>query len=296
MDYILQQTINKPITCSGIGVHSGKKVKMRIIPAVVNAGIVFVRSDIKENNLINAVYSNVVETTMCTAIANEYGARVSTIEHLMSAFWGCGIDNAVVEVDADEIPIMDGSAAPFVSLIQKAGIRKQPMSRRIIEITKPLKVEVGDKFIELLPSDHFEITYDINFVHQAIGEQQFYYNEKDESYHHGISRARTFGFADELEKLKSLGLAKGASLENAIGLDESGIMNKEGLRYKDEFVRHKILDCIGDLYLASLRIKARVHAAKAGHAVHNLLLRKLFAEPQSYRIIEFLKPKIACVS
>ncbi len=282
----LQQTILKPIKFQGIGVHSGKEVTVRILPAPENTGIVFKRTDLSENNIIEANYALVVETRLCTVIANEFGAKVSTIEHILSAFWGCGIDNATVEIDGEEMAIMDGSAAPFVALISKAGIKTQAAARKYLQITKPVVIEHEGKTIELHPHDEFSVECDIEFAHAAIGQQAYTYNAAADSYNHLVSRARTFGFAKDVEQLKQMGLARGASLSNAVGIDDDGVMNPEGLRYKDEFVRHKILDCIGDLYLSGYRILGKVVASKAGHSLHNLILRKLFAEPDCYNIFE----------
>jgi UDP-3-O-[3-hydroxymyristoyl] N-acetylglucosamine deacetylase len=289
----VQNTLLKPITCKGVGVHNGKEVTLKILPAKEDTGVLFIRTDLKKDNQILAHYANVIDTKMCTIIANEHGARVSTIEHLMSALWGCGIDNAIIEVDADEVPIMDGSSAPFVALIEANGIAAQSRPRKIIEILKPIRIEHEGKTIEIQPSKDFEVNFTIDFDHQAIGQQEYNYSEKNSSYNHKISRARTFGFAFEVEYLKKLGLAQGASLDNAVGIDENGVMNKEGLRYYNEFARHKVLDCIGDLYLACMRIKGKVDAFKAGHALNNLLLRKLFANPDCYRILEMPSQKFA---
>ena len=289
----MQNTLLKPITCKGVGVHNGKEVTLRILPAKEDTGVLFIRTDLNKDNQILAHYANVIDTKMCTIIANEHGARVSTIEHLMSALWGCGIDNAIIEVDADEVPIMDGSSAPFVALIEANGIAAQSKPRKIIEILKPIRIEHEGKTIEIQPSKDFEVNFTIDFDHKAIGQQEYNYSEKNSSYNHKISRARTFGFAFEVEYLKRLGLAQGASLDNAVGIDENGVMNKEGLRYYNEFARHKVLDCIGDLYLACMRIKGKVDAFKAGHALNNLLLHKLFANPDCYRILEMPSQKLA---
>lgn len=284
--FIVQNTLLKPFSCKGVGVHSGKEVILKIMPAKEDSGILFIRTDLKENNQILAHYANVIDTKLCTIIANEHGAKVSTIEHLMSALWGCGIDNAIIEIDSDEVPIMDGSSAPFVALIETAGVTAQAKPRKIIEILKPIKIEHEGKTIEIKPSADFEVNFTIEYNGTVIGQQDYSYSERNSSYQHKVSRARTFGFAFEVEYLRKLGLAKGASLENAVGIDENGVMNQEGLRYYNEFVRHKVLDCIGDLYLACMRIKGKVDAFKAGHALNNLLLRKLFANPDCYRILE----------
>lgn len=282
----LQQTVLKPIKLQGVGVHGGKDVTVTILPAPENTGIVFKRTDLSENNIIAANYALVVDTKLCTILANEFGTRVSTVEHILSAFWGCEIDNAIVEIDNEEMAIMDGSAAPFVALIAKAGTKTQAVPRKYLKITKPVMIEHEGKTIELHPQDGFSVVCDIEFTHPAIGKQNFTYNATNDSYNHMISRARTFGFAKDVEQLQKMGLARGASLTNAIGIDDSGVMNPEGLRYQDEFVRHKLLDCIGDLYLSGYRIIGKVVASKAGHALHNLILRRLFAEPECYTIFE----------
>lgn len=282
-----QHTLKLPVTCSGVGIHSGKNINMRILPAAENTGICFIRTDLKDDNYILATYDNVVDTTMCTVVANRNGAKVAVIEHLMSAFWGCGIDNAIIEVDNEEVPVMDGSAAPFVALFAKAGVVAQDSPRKIIEILSPVRIEHQDKIIELLPNDCFEVDYHIDFNHPNIGAQHYNFNEETNTFAHDISRARTFGFLEDVQKLQSMGLARGASLENAVGLSrEGGILNPEGLRLEREFVRHKILDSIGDLYLAGFRIKGKVVAVKAGHMMNNLILRKLFAEKDAYRVVE----------
>jgi UDP-3-O-[3-hydroxymyristoyl] N-acetylglucosamine deacetylase len=283
-----QHTLKLPINCTGVGIHSGKTIRMRILPAAENAGICFVRTDLKDNNCITATYDNVVDTLMCTVIANQHGAKVAVVEHLMSALWGCGIDNAIIEVDDAEVPVMDGSAAPFVALIRKAGVLAQSQPRKFVEILSPIKIEHQGKIIELLPNDSFEVDFHIDFEHPNIGSQHFVFNEEQNLFSHDISRARTFGFIEDVQKLQSMGLARGASLENAVGLSrEGGILNVEGLRFDKEFVKHKILDCIGDLYLAGARIKGKVVALKAGHMMNNLILRKLFAEKDAYRLIDY---------
>ena len=286
-----QHTLKLPISCTSVGIHSGKNIKMRILPAAENSGIVFIRTDLNENNVISATYDNVVDTMMCTVIANQHGAKVAVIEHLMSALWGCGIDNAIIEVDGAEVPAMDGSAAPFVALIKKSGVITQNQPRKFVEILQPIKIEHQDKSIELLPNENFEVDFHIDFEHPNIGSQTFIFNEEQNLYSHDISRARTFGFIEDIQKLQSMGLARGASLENAVGLSrEGGILNLEGLRLEREFVKHKILDCIGDLYLAGARIKGKIVALKAGHMMNNLILRKLFAEKEAYRLVEYTFP------
>ncbi|MDJ1305188.1 MAG: UDP-3-O-acyl-N-acetylglucosamine deacetylase [Candidatus Midichloria sp.] len=271
----LQKTLANKVKCSGIGVHSGILVNMLICPAEANHGIVFVRSDLKENNKIPALFDRVIDTSMCTKIANEYGASVSTIEHLMSALWGSGIDNAIIYVDGAEVPVMDGSSDCFINLIKQSGIVSQSEQRKFIEISKSVKIEMNDKSIVAEPDDSFSVNFIIDFDNQYIQAQSYNFNANDD-FESEIGKARTFGFIKDVEYLKSIGLAKGASLDNAIAIGEDGILNKEGLRYKNEFVRHKILDCIGDLYLAGARIKGKIKAVKSGHQLNNLLLHKIF--------------------
>ncbi|WP_039454695.1 UDP-3-O-acyl-N-acetylglucosamine deacetylase [Candidatus Jidaibacter acanthamoebae] len=281
-----QHTISKPIEIQGIGVHSGKESYLKLLPAKENHGIVFKRIDLKENNIIAANFDNVIDTTLCTVIGNPYGASVSTVEHLMSALWGCGIDNVIVEVDSAEVPVMDGSSLAFTNLIMECGIKKQNAFRKILKILKPIELMVDDKKIEILPSEDFIIDYTIQFASKAIGVQSFIFKENQTSFKEDISKARTFGFMKDLAALNKIGLGKGVNLSNSIGITDDGILNKEGLRYGDEFVRHKVLDCIGDLYLAGARIKGHVKAFKAGHALNNKLLRKLFANKDAYVFIE----------
>ncbi|MDJ1406978.1 MAG: UDP-3-O-acyl-N-acetylglucosamine deacetylase [Candidatus Midichloria sp.] len=271
----LQKTLAKEVKCSSIGVHSGILVNMLICPAEANHGIVFVRADLKENNKIPALFDRVIDTSMCTKIANEYGVSVSTIEHLMSALWGSGIDNAIIYVDGAEVPVMDGSSDCFINLIKQSGIVSQSEQRKFIEISKSVKIEMNDKSIVAEPDDSFSVNFIIDFDNQYIQTQSYSFNANDD-FESEIGKARTFGFIKDVEYLKSIGLAKGASLDNAIAIGECGILNKGGLRYKNEFVRHKILDCIGDLYLAGARIKGKIKAVKSGHQLNNLLLHKIF--------------------
>lgn len=283
---MLQQTLKKEICTKGIGVHSGKEATVHIKPAPANHGIKFIRTDIAENNVIDAKFDSVVDTRLCTVIENALGVNVSTIEHIMSALYGMEIDNALIEIDGPEMPIMDGSSAPFVALIDKAGSATQDRTRNILKVTKPIRIEDGDKFISIEPSNTFELECSIEFPHPVIGKQSFTFSFAKGNYNFEISRARTFGFAHEIETLRKMGLAKGGSLENAIGIDENGVMNPEGLRYvPDEFVRHKVLDCIGDLYLAGAFLQAKVVAHKPSHALNNLILRKLFAMPECFEYL-----------
>lgn len=282
---VSQKTVNSKVECSGVGLHSGERASIKLIPAPCNSGIIFKRSDLSGQNIINANYKNVIGTNLGTTLTNEAGAKVSTIEHLMAAIWGCGIDNLLIEIDGPEIPIMDGSSEPFVFLIECAGINIQEEPRRVIEIMKKVRVEDGDKFIEVEPSKDFSIDLHIDFNHKEIKNQTFDYHSTFTSFKNDICRARTFGFKHEIEQMHKMGLARGGSLDNAILVDENGIVNKEGLRYGDEFVRHKALDFIGDIYLAGHFILGHFKASKAGHGINNKLLHKLFADETAWRII-----------
>lgn len=282
---ISQKTVNSKIECSGIGLHSGERASITLIPAPCNSGIVFKRVDLSGDNIIKANYKNVIGTNLGTTLTNEAGAKVSTIEHLMAAIWGCGIDNLIIEINGPEIPIMDGSSEPFVFLIECAGISIQEEPRHILEIIKTVRIEDGDKFIEVEPSRDFSIDLHVDFNHKVIPSQKFDYHSTFTSFKNDICRARTFGFKHEIDQLHKMGLAKGGSLDNAILVDESGIVNKGGLRYGDEFVRHKTLDFIGDIYLAGYFILGHFKASKAGHGINNKLLHKLFADETAWRVI-----------
>jgi UDP-3-O-[3-hydroxymyristoyl] N-acetylglucosamine deacetylase len=296
MKMTFQQTLKLPIKFCGIGVHSGILVNVTLKPAPENTGIVFKRVDKHENNLIEARYDRVVDTRLCTVIENDHGLKVSTIEHLMSAFWGVGIDNAIVEIDGEEMAIMDGSSAPFVAMIEKAGLSSQNAARKYIKIRKEITIKNDDKFVQLLPADSTSFKCSIEFPHPCIGYQEALYDAITSDYGHEISRARTFGFTKEIEMLKSMGLARGGSLDNAIGLDETSILNPEGLRYKNEFASHKLLDLIGDLYLAGYRIIGKIETHRSGHHLNNMTLRQLFANPDSFRIMEFCTSQKASIS
>jgi UDP-3-O-[3-hydroxymyristoyl] N-acetylglucosamine deacetylase len=283
---ISQKTINSKISCNSVGLHSGENITMTLLPAPCDNGIIFRRTDVEKNrNSIKADYRNVVTTNLGTTIANEFGTKVATIEHLMAAIWGCGIDNLFVELDGAEIPIMDGSSEPFVFLIECAGINMQEQPRRIIEVLKKIRVEENDKFIEVEPAKEFALDLHIDFNHKQIREQTFDYCATFTSFKNDISRARTFGFKHEIDQLHKMGLAKGGTLDNAILVDENGIVNKGGLRYENEFVRHKTLDFLGDIYLAGHYIVGHFKASKAGHGINNKMLHALFEDKSAFRII-----------
>jgi len=279
-----QRTLRDSIHCSGVGLHSGKRVSMSLHPAAPDTGIVFRRLDLDGHPEIPALYDRVGDTRLCTTLTSESGVHVGTVEHLMSAFVGCGVDNAVVELNAAEVPIMDGSAEPFVFLIECAGLVTQTARRHVIEVLKTVEVREGDKIARLEPSDGFSIDLGIAFGSTAIGEQNLFLDVTGRAFKDEISRARTFGFLHEVEALRAAGLARGGSLENAVVVAGDQVLNEDGLRYTDEFVRHKILDCIGDLSLAGRGLMAHFSGYCVGHRINNLLLRALFADPDAWRL------------
>jgi len=258
---------------------------MVIRPAGVDEGIVFVRTDLPARNRIKADVHNVVDTTLATTLGAN-GATVSTVEHLMSAFCGMGVDNAIVEIDASELPIMDGSARPFVELLKSVGTRPQGKVKKLLIIKKKVAVSEGEGTAMFIPSAEFEITYHIEFNHKDIGAQSYHLRFSDVSYEEEIGAARTFGFLRDVEYLQARGLALGGSLKNAIVLDENRIINKEGLRFPDEFVRHKILDSIGDLALLGIPIIGHFVASKSGHRLNSLLLKELLLRPDCWDLVD----------
>jgi UDP-3-O-[3-hydroxymyristoyl] N-acetylglucosamine deacetylase len=276
-----QRTVKREIGCNSIGLHSGRKVGMVIRPADVDEGIVFVRRDLKGNNRIRADVHNVRDTTLATTLGLN-GVTVSTVEHLMSAFSGMGVDNAIVEVNAPEVPIMDGSSRPFVDLLKDVGTRVQGKFKKLLVIKKKVSVSEGESTAMLLPAAEFRITYKIQFSHPSIGAQSYHLNFSDVSYEKEICAARTFGFLKDVEYLQAKGLALGGSLKNAIVLDDRRIINKEGLRFQDEFVKHKILDAIGDLSLLGIPIIGHFVAFKSGHRLNNLLLKELLVRKECW--------------
>ena len=280
-----QHTVAAEVSCVGVALHTGDMVNMTIRPAAVNTGIVFVRKDVEVNNVVAAKYDAVMETTLGTTISNKHGVNVSTIEHVMAALWGAGIDNARIELDGAEVPIMDGSSEPFVFLLDCAGRVQQRATRRTIEILREVSVEEGNSRATIRPSDGFTINIEIAFNHPLIATQKATYDFNDTSFKQSLSRARTFGFARDVEKMRSMGLALGGSLHNAIVVGEDDILNEGGLRYADEFVRHKALDCVGDYFLAAGHLQGEVTTFKPGHGINNKLLRAVFADPANYRIV-----------
>lgn len=281
---MFQNTIRYPASCYGIGVHSGRTVQLTLKPAKAGDGITFVRTDIiGEHRHLKASFDNVTETSYSTSISDPYKKfSISTIEHLMAAIWGAGIDNIIVELDGPEVPIMDGSSRPFVFMLECAQVKQLSSKKRYLKINREVFVDncKGGQNI-LSPSNSFQIDIDIEFESKVIGKQSFNYNNR-ELFGSDVASARTFGFIHELEYMQNLGLARGASLNNAIGLDKDVILNHDGLRYEDEFVRHKLLDAIGDFALASIDVVGSFSCIRPGHELNNLLLRKLFDDPQNY--------------
>lgn len=290
-----QRTLATAVRCSGVGLHSGKPATIVLRPAAAGTGIVFRRTDIadgkpegKKDPMIAAAWNAVVATNLCTVLGNADGVTVSTVEHLMAALAGCEIDNALVEVDGPEVPIMDGSAAPFVFLVECAGTAEQSAPRMALRIVETVRVAEGDKEAVLAPAapgaeDGFTIDLAIEFGSAAIGRQHMATVARNGRFKADISRARTFGFLTEVETLRKMGLAQGGSLDNAIVVDGDKVLNEGGLRYDDEFVRHKVLDAIGDMALAGWPVIGRYSAVKPSHALNNKLLRALFATPSAWR-------------
>ena len=289
-----QRTLKNVIRATGVGLHGGEKVFLTLRPAPVDAGIVFRRIDLDPVVEIPARAALVAETTLCTGLACD-GAKVQTVEHLMSALAGLGIDNAYVELTAAEIPIMDGSAGPFVFLLQSAGIVEQNAPKRFIRIRKPVEVRDGDKFARFEPHDGFRIGFTVKFDHPAIPESlsRVEIDFSTSAYVKEVSRARTFGFMSDLEYMRERNLGLGGSMDNAIVLDEFRVLNEDGLRYADEFVRHKILDAVGDLYLAGHPIIGAYEGYKSGHALNNKLVNALLADAGAWEEVSFSEPEQA---
>ncbi len=286
MSILTQKTISKKISFKGIGIHTGKNVNLSILPGLPNSGIIFKRIDLKDKNIIYPNYSNVVDTTLCTTISNEYGAEVSTIEHLMGALYGIGIDNAIIELNSKEVPIMDGSAKMFVDKINNAGLKFSDQPIKIIKINKNIKFEDAEKFISIDKSNvSGDIEFEIKYDNKLIGVQKNKINVFEDKLD-DIYASRTFCLYDDIEKLKKLNLGKGGSLHNAIVIKDSKVLNETGLRNKFEFVNHKILDCMGDLFLSGYKIIGSIKCSQGGHKLTNQLLRKIFSDQNNYSLIE----------
>lgn len=286
-----QRTLKNPIRATGIGVHTGEKVFLNVLPAPINTGIIFRRTDCEPVVEIPAKAEYVGDTRFCTTLAKD-GVRIGTVEHILSALAGLGIDNVVIELSAPEVPIMDGSSGPFVFLIQSAGICEQEADKQFIRIKAPVELTDGDKFARLEPYDGFQVTLAIDFDHPVIrhGKQESVFEFSSMEYIKQVSRARTFGFLKDFEWLRANQLASGASLDNAIVLDDYRVLNEDGLRYQDEFVRHKVLDAIGDLYLTGHPILGAFRGVKSGHTLNNQLIRALMAQTDAWELVSFPEP------
>ncbi|RTZ16038.1 UDP-3-O-acyl-N-acetylglucosamine deacetylase [Vibrio aquaticus] len=286
---IRQRTLKEMVKTTGVGLHSGRKVTLTLRPAAANTGVIYRRTDVNPPVDFPADPESVRDTMLCTALVNDQGVRISTVEHLNAALAGMGIDNVVVEVDAPEIPIMDGSASPFVFLLQQAGVEEQNAAKRFIRIKKPVRFEDGDKWAEFVPFDGFRMDFEIEFNHPAIDadEQHLLFDFSSQGFVKEISRARTFGFMRDIEYLQSQNLVLGGSFDNAIVLDEYRILNEEGLRFENEFVTHKVLDAIGDLYMCGHPIIGEFRAFKSGHGLNNQLLRSVLADQEAWEWVTF---------
>ena len=272
--------------CAGIGLHSGEHVRLALKPASTGAGINFIRSDITDfDNRIEARAENVTAVRLGTTIANAAGASVATVEHLMAALAGLGVDDVTIEIDGPELPVMDGSSAPFVDLINRVGLKQLAAPRRAIQVLKPVVIESEGRRASFLPALRSMIEVEINFEHSAVGNQMCSFEVTPEIFSTDIASARTFGFRKDLDALLAAGLARGGSMENAVVLDDDGVANPEGLRFDDEFARHKALDALGDLYLAGAPIIGRYHAQRPGHAINNQALRALLADKSAWKMV-----------
>lgn len=294
---IRQRTLKNEIKATGVGLHTGEKVYLTLKPAQADTGIVFRRVDLDPVVEIPAIAENVGETTLSTSLVSG-DAKVSTVEHLLSAMAGLGIDNAIIELTSGEVPIMDGSAGPFVFLIQSAGIQEQAAAKKFIRIKKEVTVSDGDKVASFKPFNGFKVSFSIDFDHPVFRDRSLSssIDFSSTSFVKEVSRARTFGFMHEIEYLRSKGLAKGGSMDNAIVVDDYRILNEDGLRYEDEFVKHKMLDAIGDLYLLGNSLIGEFFAHKSGHALNNKSLRQLIAQPDAWEVVTFEDEKEAPIS
>ena len=286
MSLLSQKTIARKISISGIGIHTGYKADVEILPSSPNSGIIFKRIDVKKNNIVIPNFANVSDVTLCTTISNQFGIKVSTVEHLMAAFYGLGIDNAIVELNSQEVPILDGSAKEFVKLIKEAGIKVSDVPIKLIKINKKIEVYEGDKFVSIDKSNvaleiDFEIKYENELIKKQRNKVNIYEDNLDDIYN-----SRTFCLFEDIQKLNKLGLGRGGSLENAIVVKNNKLLNKNGLRNDLEFVNHKILDCMGDLYLTGYRMVGSLVCSQGGHSLTNKLLRKIFSDNKNYSLLE----------
>lgn len=290
---VRQQTLKNSIHCSGVALHSGAKVNMVLHPAEADTGIVFRRTDSAGGSEVQALWRNAIETPLCTTLVDAKGNQVATVEHLMSALNACGIDNAVIELNGPEVPIMDGSAAPFVFLIECAGVEAQTSPRRALRILSEVSVSEPHRSASLAPGSGFTVGFEIDFPNTLIGRQEWFTEVNESAFKRDVARARTFGLVQDIEKMRAMGLARGGSLENAIVVNGQEVLNEEGLRFTNEFVRHKVLDSIGDLYLVGTPIIGHFHGDRAGHALTLRLLHALFAEEEAWEWTEMTAAPLA---
>lgn len=293
-----QRSIKNTIHASGVGLHSGKEIILTLKPAPVNTGVVFIRTDLEPKAEIKATGFNVIDTTLSTALGTNEANKISTVEHLLSAFYGLGIDNIYVEVNNAELPIMDGSSGPFIFLLQSAGIEEQEAAKKFIRVKQEIEVIDGDKKASFVPYEGFKVDFEIDFDHPVFleQEQKSSFEFSTVAYIKEVSRARTFGFTQDLEYMRKQNLALGGSLENAVVIDKDKILNPEGLRYRNEFVKHKILDAIGDLYLLGHSLIGEYRGFKSGHCLNNKLVRALLENQEAWELIEYNQQEQAPIS
>ena len=285
---LLQKTLKRKIHFSGVGVHSGRAVSMSIEPAETDTGIVFERTDLEKNNVIKAVIDNVVDSRLCTKIKNSSGIYVSTIEHLMAALSALGIDNAIVKINSSELPALDGSSNEYVKKIINSGIKTLNKSKKIFKVLKEVKVKNGERFISITPSNRLSINISINYPETIIGHSQYFYTHTQDNFINDLSKARTYTLHEDIEKMRTAGLAIGGNLNNAIVVDKYKILNPEGLRLEKEFVKHKTLDCIGDFYLLGMQLVGNIECFAPGHNLNQQLIREILKNRENYRIEEII--------
>jgi len=281
---IYQKTLTEVVEFKGIGLHSGKTINLRILPSVENSGVIFKRTDLEKNNVIKANFRNVASTRLCTTLENSYGVKISTVEHLLAAIYICGIDNAIIEVDNFEIPIMDGSAKDFLEKIKKQKLKTLKSKRKYLKILDEINLVDGTKEIAITPNNSFEVDFQLNYENKIIGKQRNLVNFESEVTNE-IYGSRTFCLYDDIEAIKKMGLAKGGSLDNAVVVDNEKVLNKEGLRNSKEFVNHKILDLAGDFLLSGYRIIGKVKCKEGGHELSNKFLKEIFKNPKNFSIV-----------
>ena len=286
--FLLQKTLKRKINFSGVGVHSGRAVSMSIEPAEADTGIVFERTDLEKNNSIKAVIQNVVDSRLCTKIKNSRGIYVYTIEHLMAAFSALGIDNAIVKINTTELPALDGSSNEYVKKIMNSGFKTLNKSKKIFKVLKEVKVKSGERFISITPSNRLSINISINYPDTIIGQSQYFYAHTQDNFINDLSKARTYTLYEDIEKMRTAGLAIGGNLNNAIVVDKYKILNPEGLRLEKEFVKHKTLDCIGDFYLLGMQLVGNVECFAPGHSLNQQLIKEILKNKENYKIEEII--------